>query len=156
MLAKRFLPLLALVVGAGAVALPAGAATTTNRVPVSGIAFNSCAGELMFVQGTIMVVTGTTTDESGGIHFGPTHFTQHGTAIGLTTGREYVFHAVQTNMENDTNGGFARTLTTQIIAVSKGNGPNLIGQATFHMTITPTGEITAFFNHVNFFRCAGG
>ena len=108
----------------------------------------------MFVEGTITVVTGVTTDASGGIHFGPSHMTQHGTAIGLTAGTRYVFHSVQTRMENFSNPGVEATLASQIVAISHGKKPNLIGEANFHLTVTPTGELTAFFTHINF-RCAG-
>jgi hypothetical protein len=151
---RRFLLILAIVASAGAVALPATAATTVSTVTVSGLAFNSCTGELMLVESTITVVTGSTSDENGGIHFGPSHFTQHGTAIGLTTGNRYVFQSVQTRMENFSDPGDEATLVGQIRAISQGNEPNLISQATFHLTITPTGELTAFFSNINF-QCSG-
>jgi hypothetical protein len=108
----------------------------------------------MLVEGTITVVTGSTTDASGGVHFGPSHFTQRGTALGLTTGNRYVFRAVQTSMENFSNPGDEFTLVAQMLAISQGNEPNLISQATFHLTITPTGELTAFVTHSNF-QCSG-
>jgi hypothetical protein len=57
-------------------------------------------------------------------------------------------------MENFSNPGDEATLVGQIVAVSRGNEPNLISQATFHLTITATGELTAFFMNINF-HCSG-
>src|SRR3954452_23366014 len=108
----RFSLMLAIIACAGAVASPATAATTTTRVPFSGLAFNSCTGELMLVEGTITVVSGLTMDASGGVHFGPIHFTQRGTAIGSTTDNRYIFQAVQTRMQNFGNPGDEATLVT--------------------------------------------
>jgi hypothetical protein len=147
---RRILLILAIAAGAGTLALPATAATTVQTVPVSGVFFDSCTGELIFVESTVTLVTGSTVDASGGVHFGPTHFTQHGTAIGLTTGNLYVFSATQVSMENFTNPGDERTLVGVVVAISQGSEPNLISQAVFHATITPTGELTAFFTNINF------
>jgi hypothetical protein len=151
---RRLLLILAIVASASVAAFPATAATTVQTVPFSGLAFNSCAGEVMLVEGTIRAVTGSTVDASGGVHFGPTHFTQHGTAIGLITGNRYIFNSEQTRTENFIDPGDEATLTGQVLAISQGREPNLISQATFHLTITPTGELTAFVSEINF-RCIG-
>jgi len=111
-------------------------------------------GELVQAQGSITTVIGSTTDASGGIHFGPSHVTQQGTATGLTTGTQYVFLSVQNFVENFSNPGDEVTLTSEFRVVSRGNAPNLIARTTAHLTITPAGEVTAVVTHIAF-RCAG-
>jgi hypothetical protein len=130
-----------------------GAATVT-RVEVTGIFFDSCANEILDVTSRIDVVANPHTDASGGIHFGPLHMEQHGTATGETTGTRYLFQSVQNSTDNFSDPGEEFTLTGLLHVISHGSASDLLAHTTFHLTITPNGDLTAFVSNISF-ECRG-
>ncbi len=75
---------------------------------------------------------------------------QHGTATGLTTGTRYTLQAVQQSTENFNDPGVEHTLTSQLLVNSQDEGSNLLAHTTFHLTVTPNGDLTAFVSNISF------
>jgi hypothetical protein len=114
--------------------------------------FNECTGEL--IVGTIAVagVASQTTTNPGGPHE-QSHFDLHlsliGTAIGQTTGNEYVVNqTVHESHAGRPTFPFNETITNNFRLVSKGGSSNLAFSDTLHLTITATGATSVTFENV--------
>jgi hypothetical protein len=122
----------------------ARAASTTVKIsdsfPFSF--FNSCTGEV--VSGVVSVKTTVhmTTDANGGIH---AHFHDvfNGTAVGETSGNQYVGPQTDHDSFNASSGGaLEETFTTNFRFLSRGSADNILTHILFHITMTPDGDVT--------------
>lgn len=80
----------ALLAGAWTVASSAARADAT-RIDFSQVFSDGCSGEDVLITGTEELLTSVTTDSAGGTHI-KLHISIHGTGLGLTSGKQYVYN----------------------------------------------------------------
>jgi len=114
--------------------------------------FDDCTGEA--IAGDIAfagVLTQTITNPGGPLeqnHF-DVHVTTIGTAIGQTTGIQYVDNeTIHDSQAGTATFPFSETFTENVRIVSKGPSSNLAFSETFHITITATGETAVMLDNV--------
>jgi Beta-ketoacyl synthase, N-terminal domain len=105
--------------------------------------FNDCTGEI--VSGVVQFKTTIhiTTDANGGFH---AHFHDvfHGTAVGETSGTQYVGPQTDHDSFNASSGGaLEETFTLNFRFLSQGSADNILTHILFHITITPNGNVTS-------------
>jgi hypothetical protein len=145
---REFLVLLLCAMTAAVASSTAGAAgPTIVRVPLEGLLFNPC-GELLLMTGEQQLVLQERT-----LRDGTTTFNGHSTwldasAVGVETGIQYrlaqATHDTSRVAAAEGGSGLAvLTNTSTVMMVGQGAAPDVAIQATFHVTITPAGEVTA-------------
>ncbi len=143
---RRLLVILA-AVGALAAPLGAQAGTTVEKQPFD-TTFPICNGDLIHLSGTLVAVISETTTPSGGevlaFHFQP----QGVTGVDLVTGT--VFHATGLTRDlivNSPAGGSTETFVNRFhIQATRGAQSYIISEL-FHVTVTPAGTVTVFFDN---------
>jgi hypothetical protein len=142
---RRLLVILAAV---GALAAPLGAqAGTTVEKQTFDDTFPLCNGDPIHLSGTLVAVISETTTPSGGevlaFHFQP----QGVTGVDLVTGT--VFHATGLTRDlivNSPAGGSTETFVNRFhIQATRGAQSYIISEL-FHVTVTPAGTVTVFFD----------
>ena len=150
----RSIALLAIAAVALAGATTAGAqattVTTNEQIPIALVAFVPCAndgaGELVQLTGTLHVLTHVTIDDQGGLHV-KQHFQPQGVSgVGLTTGDKYQGTGVTQDQFNAT-AGLEQTSINNFRIIGQGPDNNLLVHATFHVTITPNGDVTTIVDN---------
>jgi hypothetical protein len=143
---RRLLMILA-VVGALAAPLSAQASTTVERVMFEDT-FPLCNGDLIHVSGPLLAVISETATPSGGevvaFHFQP----QGVTGVDLVTGT--VFHATGLTRDlivNSPPGGSTETFVNEFHIQATGGSESYIITELFHVTVTPDGTVTVFFDN---------
>jgi hypothetical protein len=137
--------LTAALAGASAAGAQATTVTTNEFVPVTLFAFVPCAnggaGELVTLEGTLHVLTHVTIDDQGGLHV-KQHFQPQGVSgTGLTTGDTY--HGTgATQTEFNATAGVEQTSINNFRIIGQGPDNNLLVHSTFHVTVTPDGDVT--------------
>jgi hypothetical protein len=137
---RHLLAFLLVVWVAGVAAEAAGAATTTQRVPVDFIAAG--CGEDIHLTGTILTSTTVTPNHGGGFlvafHSNP----QGVTGVGLTSGALY--HGTGVTRETTTvNGASTDTFVNSFKLIGPGSTPNSLETDVFHVTIDANGNVTS-------------
>ena len=119
--------------------------------------FNDCTGETVAGEIAFAGVMTQTITMPGGTkapqlnHFDG-HFTVVGTAIGQTTGTQYIVHESFHNSEAPPPVfPFIQTITDNFRLVSIDSSSNLAFNETFHLTILATGETAVTFDNVRTF-----
>jgi hypothetical protein len=143
--------LLALVLSA---ATPTHAATTirdTFTVPVDQVLVNACTGEEVALSGHITTTSATIIDSTDGFHAHVTSTPHHLRGTGLRSGRTYVVvGATLDTIQAPAHGAqFVSNFTSTYKLVSQGSSENLQIRMMGHVTITPTGELTAVFSNLS-------
>jgi hypothetical protein len=143
---RRFLTILSLVGTVAAVAAfaPAGqAAASVSKFPVSFSLFDPCTNENVDFSGSAMAVLTTQGD----------HTVFHSvdidvTGTGETTGASYREHfsVLIAEQGTDETGPYAETNPVHFSVITPGGGNDLEVDATFHITITATGDVSVFLN----------
>jgi hypothetical protein len=128
-----------------ALVIPALAAPDINLdIPVSGQVFNPCNGEIVTFSGVDHFTAHLTLTTSGGFHLGE-HDNVHVTATG-DLGNSYIG-----NQEDDLvlNGtvGVEETSPFSFAEIGQGSAPNFDEHEILHITVTPNGMVSAFFDH---------
>jgi hypothetical protein len=156
---KRILLLLAVVamlVFAFAPTAQAQAVSETfrERTEVSSTYFNPCTGEDIPYEGTLHLVGVFVLDSSGGLHFkGHAQFNAQGVS---DTGAKYVFKNVVDSEGRgalDGSGALTGTGTVNGSAIRQGEDGTEEDYKThivFHVTQNANGEVTVFFERVEF------
>jgi hypothetical protein len=129
-----FATAMAALAGATSVHAQATSVTTNEQVPVTVFAFVPCAnggaGELVLLEGTLHVLTHVTIDDQGGLHV-----TQHFQPQGVSgTG--------VTQSQFNATAGFEQTDINNFRVIGQGPDNNLLVHSTFHVTVTPNGDVT--------------
>ena len=135
-----------------AVPARAQATTVTNTIQmqIDLATFVPCAaggaGEVVFLSGTELGVFVTVVDDSGAFHT-EAHFQPQGIrGQGLTTGDKYQWTgATQASFNGAV--GFENTFINNYKIIGPGPGNNLSIHQTFHATVQPDGEVTAYVDH---------
>jgi hypothetical protein len=143
---RRLLVILAAV---GALAAPLGAqAGTTVEKQTFDTTFPICNGDLIHLSGTLVAVISETATPSGGevlaFHFQP----QGVTGVDLVTGT--VFHATGLTRDlivNSPAGGSTETFVNRFHIQATGGAESYIVSELFHVTVTPDGTVTVFFDN---------
>ena len=124
--------------------------TSNEGIPLSMDVFVPCAdngaGELVHLSGTQHVILNYVFDGSGGFHETFQTQPQGVSGIGLTTGDKYQGTG-GTHEQFDVKVGFEFTAATNFRIIGQGSGNNLLIHENFHSTITPEGNVTAFFDN---------
>lgn len=150
---KRTLLALPVVLLLGFLVPSASAVTDRQTVPFRTRVI-ACSGETVRLSGELLLISHFTQDSGGGFH---DHFSlvpRHVTGVSASGVR---YHAV--GGERDTfnlsgSGTINETFTSQFILISQGGDQNLQIIETFHITITPNGDLTAFVDNFRV-RCVG-
>jgi hypothetical protein len=143
---RRLLVILAAV---GALAAPLGAqAGTTVEKQTFDDTFPLCNGDPIHLSGTLVAVISETTTPSGGevlaFHFQP----QGVTGVDLVTGT--VFHATGLTRDlivNSPAGGSTETFVNRFHIQATRAAQSYIISELFHVTVTPAGTVTVFFDN---------
>jgi aspartate--ammonia ligase len=141
--------LLVILGAVAALALPAAAnAGTTVETITFDSTFPLCNGDLIQVSGPLLAVISDTSTPSGGevvaFHFQP----QGVTGVDLVTGT--VFHATGLTRDivvNSPPGGTTETFVNQFHIQATGGAQSFLVTELFHVTVTPDGTVTAFFDN---------
>lgn len=121
-----------------------------DRHAVSGTVWNSCTGEYLAVTGMMTMVLRQHDDAGGGAHR-IENYTIHGTAVGLTSGTEYIYHDSHNMRENgdapmngwfDDTGAYYFTMSRIVQLVSKGAAPNRTMQHDIWFRVDAAGNVT--------------
>jgi hypothetical protein len=143
---RRLLVILA-VVGALAAPVSAQAGTTVEQFTFD-TTFPLCNGDLIHVSGPLLAVISETATPSGGevvaFHFQP----QGVTGVDLVTGM--VFHATGLTRDlivNSPPGGSTETFVNEFRIQATGGAESYIVTELFHVTVTPDGTVTVFFDN---------
>jgi hypothetical protein len=143
----RFVLSAAVAAGVAALALPAQADPPQRiliETPISGVGFNECTAENLFIQGILTIDQFFHYDSSGGFHFSA-HPSVVGTAVGMSSGNTYRYmdrlnESDEINLGN--NSQIAFTFVENAPLVSQGSPPNLMMRLNSHVTIDANGNIT--------------
>jgi hypothetical protein len=106
-------------------------------------AISDCTGEFIAVEATFHVLTAVTYDAAGGYHV-TIHRNIQGTGTNLATGAKYIVSQVENNVYSVDRGADEQTSIVRFNLVGQGGAPDELVQATFHITITPDGDVTAW------------
>jgi hypothetical protein len=143
---RRLLVILA-VFGALAAPVSVQAGTTVERVPFDAT-FDLCNGNPIHLSGTLLSVFSETATPSGGLvlafHFQP----QGVTGVDLVTGT--VFHAgglTRDLIVNSPPGGSTETFVNRFHIQATRGAESFIVSELFHVTVTPDGTVTVFFDN---------
>ena len=139
------LPLLMVVVGLQFMGTGAQVATVTNiDIPVSGVVFNPCNGEIVTFSGVEHFTARTILDGSGGFLLSR-HDNIHVTATG-NQGNTYLGNQEDNSELNGPVGSESISRTT-FHEISKGSAPNFVINALMHIIVNPDGTVTAFMDY---------
>ncbi len=111
------------------------------------IAFESCTGEVLEVQGTLHAVAHTTIDPNGTFHTTFHNNIQGGAES--ASGAKYVFNSSSTNQQNFSVSGtppFIATNTMSFRLIRQGSATptdDLMVKVLIHQTVNANGEITS-------------
>jgi hypothetical protein len=141
--------LLVILVAVGALAAPLSAqAGTTVEKQSFDATFEICNGDLIHLSGTLLAVFSETATPSGGevlaFHFQP----QGVSGVDLVTGT--VFRATGLTRDlivNSPPGGSTETFVNQFHIQATGGAQSYIITELFHVTVTPNGTVTVFFDN---------
>jgi hypothetical protein len=114
-------------------------------LPFKIVIFDMCTGELVAIMGEACTDVFFHFDASGGAHV-TIHETITGTAVGVTSGNEYVFQTEILTEENVNSGNNAQdelTLVADANLISKGSLPKDRATMTTHITIDANGNVTS-------------
>jgi hypothetical protein len=143
---RRLLVILA-VVGALAAPVSMQASTTVEQVTFEDT-FLLCNGDPIHLSGTLLAVFSETATPSGGevlaFHFQP----QGVTGVDLVTGT--VFYATGLTRDlivNSPPGGSTETFVNRFHVQATGGAESYIVSGLFHVTVTPDGTVTVFFDN---------
>ena len=129
-------------VTSGALA-PSAEVIRNDRFETRSVAINDCNGEIIAIDATFHLVTSVTNDGAGGYHV-KIHRNVSGTGVNQATGVEYVVSEEDNNQYTVGGGADEQTSIVHFNLVSKGNAPNEVAEVTFHLTITPDGELATY------------
>jgi len=135
-----------------AVSAQAESSTDTERIPFDSVVFVPCAndgaGEYVELSGDLLALFHLTLDGTGGYH-AKSHFNPQGiSGVGLTTGDTYQGTGV-TQEQVNIKPAFETTFINNSRIIGQGPGNNYLVHETFHITVTPNGDITAFVDNVS-------
>jgi hypothetical protein len=141
--------LLLLLATTAALAAPvaAKASATTERVPFDADVI-ACNGDVIHISGTLLSVFTETATPSGGFVVS-SHFQPQGIkGVDLTSGTKYV----ATGLTRDIvvvspAGGTTETFVNRFHIQATGGAESFIVSETFHITVTPNGDVTAFLDN---------
>jgi hypothetical protein len=122
------------------------AVVQNDKFDVATFAFNDCTGEAVAVNVTFHFVTAVTADAAGGFHL-KQHVNVQGSGTSAT-GTQYVV-SEEDNFELNGSYGVEETEVLHFTLVSKGSAPNEVAQLTFHITVTPNGDVTSYHDNVS-------
>lgn len=158
---KRMVYLFSLILILPGLTPPSSAAqANTQKLDFSGpisttIEPHPCTGEVIRLDGRFKQIIRITEDGAGGFHM-TSHIIVKGTAVGLTSGNEYVFNQESHLSMNDSQQPCQQefTNTLHLNFISKGRGENLVLSAVGHITMNANCEVSADLNHFRL-ECQG-
>jgi hypothetical protein len=105
---------------------------------------NDCTGEGFVFEVTFRNLL-EVTENANGFH-ATHHVSIHGQAVSLATGATYSVNDVQ-NLELNASTGENFTFHDHFMMIGKGGVPNEVWSFQTHYTITPSGDVTASYDH---------
>ena len=120
------------------------------RIPIDLFVYVPCAaggaGEFVLLSGPLHILFTTTIDDQGGYHSKFHNQPQGISGTGFTTGDKYQATGVT---QGTFNGkiGYENTYVNNFKIIGQGAGNNFLVHETFHITVNPNGQVTAFVDH---------
>jgi hypothetical protein len=120
------------------------------RIPIDLFVYVPCAaggtGEFVLLSGPLHILFTTTIDDQGGYHSKFHNQPQGISGTGFTTGDKYQATGVT---QGTFNGkiGYENTYVNNFRIIGQGAGNNFLVHETFHITVNPSGQVTAFVDH---------
>ena len=132
------------------VAAPSADAVGNDRYELPIAAFNECSGETIEGIATFHDVYALRTTPSGVFHV-----VAHDNVEfeGRTATTEYV-GSQEDNATETVAAGYTINEESHFTLVSKGSAPNVILQFSYHITVTPDGEVTSYRDNFTI-KCTG-
>ena len=131
---------------------PSAAVVTNERFETLAVVVNSCDNSFVDINSTFHTVISFTFDDTGGMHIN-VHQNINGQGVNEATGVKYVWNRVYNEAEI-LAVGTERTVAYREPLISQGTTDNFVVYEKFHLTFTPTGEITSL--HYDFeVECQG-
>lgn len=115
-----------------------------QRQPFTAVLFDECTGEEIQVTAEDHVLIRRRVAEDGTVYWDE-RINTHGTAVGLTSGREYVYNETirfSRPAEPGPECGFAIDFSTRVRLVAEGSYPDLFVRYSLHFEVGPTCEAT--------------
>jgi hypothetical protein len=126
-------------------ATPASAEVIVNkRQAFSAVFFDDCTGEEIQVTAEDHVLIRQSVGADG-VTYWDEFINTHGTAVGLTSGRKYVYNETirfSRPAEDGPECGFTTDFSTRIRFVSEGSEANFFAKYSFHLEVNPNCEVT--------------
>jgi hypothetical protein len=122
--------------------------TTNEKIPLDMPVFVPCAnggvGEVVWLSGTLHLLSHATDDGSGGFHVSIHSQPQGVSGVGLDTGDKYQGTGV-TREDRNAKPPFPSesTYVNNFRIIGQGPGNNLLIHENVHMTVSANGEVTA-------------
>jgi hypothetical protein len=160
-LTKLILVLIIVLLTATTVAAKATSVTLVERIDPAEIGQdllqNSCTEEWIQLEGTFLLMTHTTVDDTGKMHVKGLTNPQGMVATGLTSGDRYLPVGAGGFRYSEAPDGFPFqvTFSNNVVFVKPGSGVSLIENTTYHLTINANGEATVDSVHMNW-KCGPG
>lgn len=143
-------------------------AVFTSSVSAQAIAFHSreivpfelvdigCNGEAVFFSGELLLISQTTFDSRGGVHYQDKLVPKNVRGVGSLTGAQYKAVGGDRAHFNAASGDapYNFTETSMYKLVSQGSSDNLQIKLTLHTTVNAKGETTSEVEHFSS-RCGG-
>src|SRR6266487_4637464 len=148
---RRALVLAAVLAGMALVAPTRAWATTTVTRPLMEFTSFACPvfpeenGEVVTGTGQCVIIT-TVTSTPGGGYQSHGEFQCHGTAVGQTTGTNFIFNQAGTFAFGTNGTTVTSTQVSNFELISRGSAPNQRVQVTMHITIDSNGNVAVFFD----------
>jgi hypothetical protein len=150
---KRILVGLPFILLLGILVPTASALTDRQTVPFRTTVV-ACSGERVRVSGELLLIDHFTQDSDGGFHVHSSLVPRHVTGVSASGVKYHVVGGQRDTFNVSGRGTVTETFTSQFNVISEGGDQNLQIIETFHITITPNGDVTAFVDNFRA-KCVG-
>jgi hypothetical protein len=141
--------LLVVLISIAALAMPVAvqASATTEKVPFDADVI-ACNGDVIHISGTLLNIFTETATPSGGFIVS-SHFQPQGIdGVDLTTGTKYLATGLTRDIQVfSPAGGFTETFVNRFHIQATRGAESFIVSEVFHITVTATGDVTAFVDN---------
>jgi hypothetical protein len=133
---------------------PSFATVFNERYTIPNSATFDCTGDVVPFESLIHEKLSITEDAAGGFHVA-FHVNLSGAATNPASGATYQFRSILNSEYYVRGEGVEQTFLLTGIGIGQGGALNEVTTIRFHMTVTPEGTVTSFFDELHV-QCQGG